>query len=65
MGGCQGVIVVCSHGDLLPAEADIIIIERVGIRTAGFEHEVIGVVKRQAVDEDMSAFVAVTVKTLN
>ena len=65
MRGCQGVIVVCSHGNLLTTEADVIIVIRIGIRATGLEHVVIGVIESETSDEHMSTFVAVTVKTLD
>ena len=59
------VVVIRTDTDLLPAEADIVVIVGVGIRAAGLEHIIITVVERQTTDEHVSALVAVAVKALD
>ena len=63
--GAQSVIIIRSHARFLFAEADIVIIESVGVGTAGLKHEIIGVIEREAVDEDMSALMTIAVKALD
>jgi len=63
--GAQSIVIICSDTRLLLAEADIIVIVGVGIRTTGLEHKVIGVIERETVDEHVSALVAITIKALH
>jgi len=63
--GAQGIVIICSDTRLLLAEADIIVIVGVGIRTTGLKHKVVGVIEREAVNEDVSALMAVAVKALD
>ena len=63
--GSQGVIIIRADARLLFAETDIVVIVGVGIRTAGLKHKVVGVVEREAVDEDVSTLMAVAVKALD
>ena len=59
------VVVIRTDTDLLPAEADIVVIVGVGIRASGLEHIIITVVKRETTDEHVSVLVAVAVKTFD
>ena len=63
--GSQGVIIIRPDASLLFAEADIIIIVCVCVRSAGFKHKIVRVIKSETIDEHMSALVAVAVKTLD
>ena len=62
---CYRVVIVATHRDFLLAEADVVVEIGIRVRAAGLEHVVVGVIKRQAVDEDMSVFVAVAVESLD
>ena len=61
----DGIVVVGADTDLLTAEADIVVEEGVGSRSARLEHIVVTVVERQAADEDVSVLVMVAVEALH
>ena len=61
----EGVVVIGPHASFLLAKADIVVVERVSIRSPGFEHEIVTVIKSQAVDQHVSTLVAVAVEAFD